>query len=182
MDSQEISPEMVGNQAKGAYQREEYLKAAEQFEKAGQRYLDGGDQLMAAEMFNNQAVALIQAEKPKQALQAVEGTPAVFEEAGDSKRQALALGNYASALEEMGQKEAALEHYTEAARILQQIDAQEEYTHVMNSISGLKLKMRSPFAALTSMQHSLEGVKNPTLFQRIKKWLLDVFFNLITRP
>lgn len=175
------SPHQMADEGKRLYGEKKFRQAALLFGEAAREFTGLGEDLSAAEMRNNQSVAYLRAGAPKQALQAVEGTAEQFAAGGDRKRQAMAVGNHASALEATGKRARALELYTQSARILREIGAGEEYTQVMQSIAALKLKMKKPLAAFTSLQYSLEDVEHPTFFQRVKKWLLDIFFSWFVR-
>ena len=105
------SAKMYAKRGKKAYDRGNYLQAAEDFEEAHKAYELQGDVLNAAEMANNCSVAYLQADEPEKALQAVEGTPEIFAHAGDLTRQGMALGNYAEALSELDQPDEAIDAY-----------------------------------------------------------------------
>ena len=180
MNSNDIkTPKQNLKDGQRAYKAGQYEKAARAFAGAAEGFQVAGKILEAAEMRNNQSVALLQANQPEQAKQAAEGTAQIFAEAGDRKRQALALGNLAAAEEELGELQTALETYTQSAKILQEIDAPDEYAHIMKAISALKLRQKNPIGALASMELGLESVEKPSLKQKLVKKMLKIPSNFL---
>ncbi|MBS1249148.1 MAG: hypothetical protein MAG431_00721 [Chloroflexi bacterium] len=171
------TPQENEQDGKRAYQAGEFEQAARAFAGAAEGFQVAGDTLKAAEMRNNQSVAFLQADLPEEAKRVVEGTAQIFAQADDPKRQALALGNLAAAMEGMGELRTALVTYTQSAEILQEIGAQEEYAHVMKSISALKLRLKNPLGALASMDEGMEAIGSPNWKQRLVKRLLKIPFN-----
>jgi tetratricopeptide (TPR) repeat protein len=179
--SEASSPSELGKKGKSAYQRGDYLLAAETFEAARQGYTASGDHLNAAEMANNSSVAYLQAEQPEQALQAVAGTAEVFAQAGDLARQGMALGNYASALEALERVDEAIEAYLESSKLLEQAGDDQMRAQVMHSLSALQFREGRQLEALASMQSGLEGVKKPSPKQRFLKRLLNIPFEMLNK-
>ena len=161
-------------EAKELYAGKKYLQAAAAFAKAAADYLQQDWHLHAAEMRNNQCVALLKGNKPRQALEAVQGTDSVFLEEGDFLKQAMAIANQATALKELGESHSAIEKFSQAAAIFDQLDQKEMHLQTMQSLSGLKLKTRNIPGALFSMQEGLESLEKPTLRQKILIRLLKI--------
>lgn len=179
--SEAISPEKLAKEGKTAYQRGDFVAAANFFESARQSYLQREDALNAAEMANNSSVALLQGGDGEAAIRAVEGTAAIFAQAGDLRRQGMALGNLASALEATERLEEALEIYQQSADVLEQAGEDQLRANVMQSLSMLQFRMGKQLQALASMNSGLEGVKHPSPKQSMLKRLLRVPIEMVTR-
>jgi tetratricopeptide (TPR) repeat protein len=162
-----------------AYRQGDYLAAARAFEAAAEGYSALGDELQAAEMANNCSVAYLQARDAASALRIVEGSPELFAQAGDVRRQAMALGNQAAALDALGRTQDALQVYQQSAQLLEESGEDELRAHLMQSISALQLRSGSQIEALVSMQEGLNGLKKPTLKQRLLKKLIQTPFRLL---
>ncbi len=173
-DHPQKEPGQLDADAKVLYQKGSYLQAADLFSLAAGLYLNRGEALLAAEMSNNQSVALLKADKPQLALEAVQGTDEVFLAAGDQLKQGMSLANQATALKELGNASQALELFSRAAVIFDAINEAEMYLQTKQSISALHLKTRNIPGALFSMQAGLEGVKKPSLKQKILLNLLKI--------
>jgi tetratricopeptide (TPR) repeat protein len=171
----------MAKKAKAAYQRGDYLLAANTFESASQAYITAGDELNAAEMANNGSVAFLQAGEAEAALKVVEGTPEVFAQAGDLGRQGMALGNYASALEALDRLEEAEEAYAMSAELLEQAGEDKLRANVMQSLSGLQFRSGRQLEALASMKTGLDDVKKPSAKQRFLKRLLSIPFDMLNK-
>ena len=179
--SETTSPKELEKKGKSAYQRGDYLLAAEAFLSANQAYESAGDKLNAAEMANNCSVAYLQAEEPEEALKVVEGTAEIFAQAGDLGRQGMAMGNYAAALEALERVEEAIEAYLQSAKLLEQAGDDKLRADVMQSLSALQFREGRQLEALGSMQSGLEGVKKPSPKQRFLKRLLNIPFEMLNR-
>jgi tetratricopeptide (TPR) repeat protein len=174
-----LSPAQLAKDAQRSYKKEDYLKAAQEFQAAAEGYQSIGSHLDAAEMFNNSSVAYIQADDAQSALEVVAGTANVFAEAGDLRRQGLALGNHATALEASGQLEEALEMYQQSAELLKQAGETNMRASVMQSLSALQLKTGHQLEALATMQAGLDGIDKPNPKQRALKKLLQMPFKML---
>lgn len=172
--SRTSSAESLGKQGKSAYQRGDYLNAAQLFEAAARAYHEAQDLLNGAEMANNACVAYLQAGEAEAALSSVEGTPATFAQAGDLRRQGMALGNRAAALEALERFDEAIETYFQSAQALEQAGEDQLRANAMSSLSMLQFRLGRQLQALASMQNGIEGVKKPTVKQRFLKQLLDI--------
>lgn len=144
------------------------------FSRAAEEYAAGGAILLAAEMRNNQGVALLMAKKPRQALTAVEGTSEIFLEAGEVIKGAMALANQATAYQDLGERDQAVEYFSQAADRFQSAGEEEMYLQTMQSISSLKMKDRNLMGALFSMQSGLTALNKPTWRQKLLKGLLSI--------
>ena len=169
------------DQARTAYQDEDYSNAAELYKVAENEYSAAGDPLSAAEMANNRSVALLKAGDAKGALQAVEGTDAVFSGANDEKRQAMALANKAAALEALKKFPEALDAYEQSNEILKRIGENDLRAYVLKSISAVQLRQGKQLEAIASMQASLDTKPNPGVKDRFMKRLIQQVFKLLSR-
>jgi tetratricopeptide (TPR) repeat protein len=164
----------ISLQAKQAYEKGDFLAAAQLFDQAADSFSAGGDKMGAAEEKNNRSVALLKAGDTQGALQAVQGTDQVFQQGGDIRRQAIALGNLAAALEAAGKLKEALEDYQQSADLLQQVNDMELRAFVLKNLSALQLRMGRQFDAMASMDAALYPKKKMTLVEKILKKLLKV--------
>src|SRR5512146_1996853 len=175
------SLDLMSQQAKTAYQDEDYTQAAELFMKAENGYAAAGDPLTAAEMANNRSVALLKAGDLKAALQAVDGTDAVFAQANDVKRQAMAIANKAAVLEALKKYPEALTLNEQASELFKQIGENELRAYVLKSISSIQLRQGNQLEAIASMQASLDNKPNPGVKDRFLKRLINQVFKLLSR-
>jgi tetratricopeptide (TPR) repeat protein len=169
------------DQAKAAYQDEEFEKAAELFAQVEKGALASGDALDAAEMANNRSVALLKAGQAEQALQAAQGTDAIFAQAGDIRRQAIALGNQAAALEGLKRYDDAMTLYKQCAELLKSTDDKELRTYVLQSMSALQLRRGKQFEAMVSMEAALDAKQKLSVKDRFLKKLLQTVSKLLNR-
>lgn len=179
--NQTLSPEQLNEEGKAAYEREEYLEAAEAFEAASKGFVTSGDILAAAEADNNRSVTLLQAGEAESALEAVGNTPEIFAEANDTRRHAMALGNKAAALAALNRREDAEKIYWKSARLLEEVGDTELRASVMNAISRLQMRSGRLMEAMTSMQSGLEKTDNLNIIQRILKKLLQILGRLLNK-
>lgn len=168
------SPQQLENDGKQLYEKGEYLEAALTFSAAEKAYKTAGMPLLAAEMANNSSVAYLKAGDAKAALDAVMGTEQIFADQGDLRRQGMAMGNRASALESLGELDSAAEIYQQSAEILQRCGENELRAHVLKSLSALQLKRGQQIDAIFTMKEGLDGIKKPSLKQRLLKYLLKL--------
>ena len=132
-------------------------------------------------MRNNQCVSLLLAKKPRLAIEAVQGTSALFLEAGQITNAGMALANEATALKELGEKESAIELFTQAAELFRSVDEEDLYLQTMQSVSGIKLKSRNLIGAIFSMQEGIDGIEKPTWRQKLLRNLLKIPDNLLNK-
>ena len=166
------TPAALADEAGRAYERREYDRAADLFQRAGQILAEAGDSLLAAEMNNNRSVSLLQAGKAKDALQAALGTDQVFAAAADTRRQAMALGNQAAALEALHRLDEALAAYERSAALFEQAGEGDLRAMVLKSAAAIKMRSGAVTEAAFKMIGSLEAKNTPSFFDRIMKFLL----------
>lgn len=176
-----VTAETLLQQAHAAYKAGQYLAAAHDFVAASRSLELRSEALAAAEAANDASVAYLQSGEAAQALAAVENTPAVFAAAGDVHRQGLAWGNLGAALDANGRLEEAAEAYTASAGFLGQSGDTQMRLHVLQSLSALQLRTGRQLQALATMQSGLEGVRHPTLEQRLLIKVLDLPFKVTGR-
>ena len=179
--NQTLTPQQLSKEGKVAYDREDFLEAAQAFEAAASGFASNGDSATAAEMANNRSVSLLQAGETHAALDAVGDTHEIFAEINDTRRQAMALGNKAAALAALDHHEEAEDLYRESARLLGEIGETELRATVMQSISKLQMRSGRYMEAIASMQSGLDEVERPSITQRLLKKLLQAPFNLLNR-
>jgi tetratricopeptide (TPR) repeat protein len=172
MDTQ--NPEELSAEAKAAYQKGDYAKAAGGFEAALNGYRTQNDHLMAAETANNLSVTLLLAGEAKEALDAALGTDAIFEEAGDKTKQAMAMGNQAAALDELGRLDEAEKAYQSAVDLLKETGQKELLAQTARSLANVQLRTGKQLEAATNMQIGLEGLEKPSIKERFLRWILKI--------
>jgi tetratricopeptide (TPR) repeat protein len=167
--------------AEQAYQRSQYITAADLFRQAAAAYRSDGDLLSAAEMDNNAAVSLLQAAKPAEALALVEGTPQQFHQADDLGRAGRAYGNQGAALEALGRTAEAIGAYQAAVDLFTRTGDDEARGQTYQSLARVQLRQGQPIEAVTSMQYGLEGGPQPGFGQRLLRWFLGLPSRLLRR-
>jgi tetratricopeptide (TPR) repeat protein len=171
-----FSPEHLARSGKRAYEQKKYQDAAKEFMAACHGYLTASDTLNAAEMANNASVAFLKAGNATEALSAVEGTEVTFLKSGDKRRQGIAIGNRAAALESLSRLPEAEEAYKQSIELLGEAGETDLRTFAIQSLSALQVRMGQHMEAVVTMQSSLEGVKHPSLKQRLINYLLKIPF------
>lgn len=174
-------PQTLAQQAKTAYQRGEYLSAAQLFLQAAQGFTQTNAPLDAAEMQNNASVAFLQAGDAEKSLQALADSEAVFAAANDLQRYALAIGNRASALDTLNRIQEAEQAYQQAADLLQQIGDHASRLHLMQAYSAMQLRTGKQLQALATMHAGLENAPKLSLQQRFLKKLLQIPMNMVAK-
>jgi hypothetical protein len=174
-----IDPKQLADEGQAAYNRTDYLAAAQLFKAAADGYTSSEQPLMAAEMANNCSVAYVKGGKPELALQVVMGTDQVFAEKGDTLRQAMALGNQAAAWEGLNQLDKAIEAYQQSAELLNSVGEAELRAYVMQAISAIQLRRGQFLEAYTTMGVGVMGLDKPNLTQRMLKSLIQLPFKFI---
>ena len=162
----------LAEKADGIYTQGDYESAARLYGDAASAFQEAGNAVDAAEMKNNQSVAFLQAGNPQSALDAAAGTAAVFSAAADPRRQGIALANEATPLESLGRLDDAVEKYRAAAEAFEQAGEDQLRARVMQAVAGIYLRQRQLFQALGAARAGLNGVKNPTITQRLLRTLL----------
>lgn len=172
MKARTIDPAQYDSKGKKSFAEKKFDDAAEYFRQAAMGYSLGRAGLSAAESRNNMSVALLQAGKPQEALEAALETDQVFAGAGDVKRQAMALGNQAAALEGLNRYDEAIAKYERSADLFGSINEGDLRSMVMKSAAALKLKTGKITESAFKMMGAVDVKQNPTVFERIMKFLL----------
>lgn len=180
--SELLTFQQLTSEGESAYQRGDYLAAAHAFQAAAQGLSSAGEPLAAAEIANNASVALLKARDAQGALQALDGTEQVFAAKGDIKRQGMAVGNRAAALDELGEREAALAAYQEAADLLKQAGEFELRAYVMQAISALQLHQGDYLQAFVTMYAGVNAIPRPNTAQKVLKTILEAPFRFLRGP
>jgi len=154
------------------YQEGDFENAARLFGEAASAFEAQGNLLDAAEMKNNQSVAFLQSGNAQASYDSAAGTADVFLTAGDNRRAGMAFGNQATALAGLGRVDDAAICYRQAADALEKAGEDQLRSSVMQALAGIQLRKGKIMEALLSMQIGLAGVKQPTLKQKILKWML----------
>jgi len=176
-----IDPQSLAQEGMSHYQKQRYLESAVSFHAARSGLEMAGDWLTAAEMANNCSVALLQAGQAGDALDELQGIEEFYSELGDIKRQGITVGNLAVALEALDRVEDALSTYQRSADLLELSGDDQLRATVMQSLSALQLRTGRKIQALVSMQQGIEGLKKPTLAQKMVKNLLQYPFQVINK-
>jgi hypothetical protein len=171
-----LSAEDLEREAKQAYSKKDYFRAATVFNQAASARRAKNDKTGEAEQLNNASVAWLQAGDPEKAHSAAAGTEIIFEQAGDPVRQAMALGNQASALEELHRDKEALPLYQQSAALLKEADEKELRSFVMKKISALQVRTGKKMEATASMYGALQDKEKLTGKEKTLKKLLDTVY------
>ncbi len=157
---------------KQAFEAGQYESAAGMFESAAQGYASLNDKVNAAEMKNDLSVALLKLGRGQAALDAALGTEQIFARASDLKRQGMALGNQAAALEALKRWDDALEAYDGSAGLFAEAGEGEMRSMVLKAAAAIKLRRGKVGESAIKMIGSLEAKENPSIFERVLKFLL----------
>lgn len=177
------APQSLSQQAAEAYQLGDFEQAASHFGAAAEAFLNAGNLLDAAEMKNNASVCLLRAGKKQEAYDIVTDTYQVFAEHADTRRKALALGNEASALEALGRREAAMELFKQSAQAFQEIGDDESFATVSTNLAKMQMTSGKFVDGVLTMWVGLSGLKNPSMSQRILKFLYSILARMLrVRP
>jgi tetratricopeptide (TPR) repeat protein len=172
-------PKQLSEEGQTAYNRGDYLAAAQLFKAAADGYATSGQPLCAAEMSNNCSVAYLKGNAFEKALEAVAGTDQVFSESGDSLRQAMALGNKAAALEGLNRLDEAMEAYQQSAKLLDELGKTELRAYVMQAMSAIQLRRGQFLEAYATMGTGVMGLEKPNLTQKMLRSLMQLPFKFI---
>ncbi len=170
---------VLQEEARRAYETEEYALAAERYTLAADSFQNEKDALSAAEMANNACVAWLQAKQPGKALTCVQGTADVFRDGNDKRRQAMAYGNTGTALEELKRLPEALDCFEKSSAIFKEIGEKDMRAEVLRRISSLQVRMGKRLDAIVSMQAALQTKTKLTVKDRILKGLFNFLFKLL---
>ncbi len=164
----------LAEDGKAAYERGRYEVAADLFTRAASGYAELGDKVNAAELKNNLSVTLLKLKRNQAALDEALGTDEVFAAIGDARRQGMALGNQATALENLGRLDEALAAYERSAQILGEAGEGDLRSLVLKGIAGIQLKQGKLTNSGIRMIGALEAKRNPTVFERVLRFLVRV--------
>jgi tetratricopeptide (TPR) repeat protein len=174
-----MDAKQLADEGQAAYNKGEYLSAAQLFKAAADGYLLAGYKLESAEMANNCSVAYLKGGDAESALKAAINTDQVFVAKRDKLRQALALGNQAAAWEGVKQLDKAVAAYTQSAELLEEVGESELRAYVMQSLSAIQLRKGQYLEAYTTMGQGVMGIKKPNLTQKVLKSLMKLPFKFI---
>ena len=177
MKPEEIN--QINEQAKAAFQSEDYKGAIDLFQTAHQAYLDRGDNLNAAEMANNLSVVYLLNKQRKKSLEIVEGTDQIFAEAGDTLRHAIALSNIGAALESLKRFPEAEQAYQQSADLFEQLGENEMRSTVLKTMSALAIRQGKQLDSIFSMQKSLSSKEKLTVKERVLQQILKLPFKFL---
>ncbi|HWQ47010.1 MAG TPA: hypothetical protein VN376_09090 [Longilinea sp.] len=170
---------VLQEEARRAYETEEYALAAERYTLAADSLRKNKDNVTAAEMANNAAVAWLQAKHADKALACLQGTPEIFGSANDKRRQAMAFGNTGTALEELKRLPEALECFENSSTIFKEIGEKDMRAEVLRRISSLQVRTGKRLDAIVSMQAALQSKTKLSLKDHILKGLFNILFKLL---
>ena len=173
MDTSYFSP--TAKQALSAFNQNNFLQAAELFDKAAQEYQTEEKPLLAAEMKNNQSVAFIQGDNPQAALDCLAGVVEQFEAAQDQYKAGLTYGNLATAHQALNNLDQAKDYCLKAADLLRDGNHSEEYTMVMNMLVSIQMKQGKLFDAAGSAHLFIDQIPHPTFRQRVLKLVYKIY-------
>jgi tetratricopeptide (TPR) repeat protein len=171
--------EQLATEGQVAYDRADYLSAAQLFKAAADGYNFSEQPLLAAEMANNCSVAYLKSGNPEMALEVVIGTEQLFADKDDKLRQAMALGNQAAALEALNRLDHALTAYQQSAELLASLGESELRAYVMQAMSAIQLRRGQYLDAYATMGMGVMGIDKPNLSQKILKSLMQLPFKFI---
>lgn len=174
-------PQYLARKGKSHYQNKQYLESANTFHAARLGFEAKGNWLDAAEMANNCSVAYLQSGEFLQAYNELEGVEEHFIKAGDLKRQGITVGNLAASLEALGRIDEALLAYQKSADLLGKSGDDQLRLKAMQSLSSLQLRSGKRIQALVSMQQGIEGLKQPTVVQKMVKSLIKYPFEITNK-
>ncbi len=159
-----------------AFKAGHYESAVEHFRAAAEDYSARDDHLDAAELKNNLSVALLKMGRAQAALEAAAGTDEVFAAVRDARRQGMAINNQAAALESLRRLDEALEGYERAARVLGEAGEGDLRSSAQKAAAAIQLRRGRITDAGVAMIASLESRENPSLFERVLKFLMRVMY------
>lgn len=170
---------VLQEEARRAYETEEFALAAERYTLAAESFRREKDEPSAAEMSNNACVAWLQAKQPAKALVCVQGTAEIFGAANDKRRQAMAYGNSGTALEELKRLPEALDFFEKSSAIFKEIGEKDMRAEVLRRISSLQVRSGKRLDAIVSMQAALQSKTKLTVKDQILKGLFNFLFKLL---
>ncbi len=151
-----------------------YPEAADRFKQARQMFVAEGDQLEAAELLNNLGVVHRLQREWDEAIAALEEARAVFAGLGDRNREAQVLGNLGGLYASQGQRQAARASLREAATAFAELNDHQRQGETLLALGVQKWKAGDRQGALITYQAGLQTLENPSVGQRILRFLLQV--------
>lgn len=170
--SELADPKLISENADGVYNEGDFENAARLYGEAASAFQAQGNAVAAAEMKNNQSVSLLQDKKLQQAYDVLSGTPEVFASAGDTRRQGIAFANEATALQALNRNDQAIEKYLQSGEAFKQAGEDQMHSSVMQAVAGIYLRRGKISESLNYLSASVSNLKNPTLRQKLIKFLL----------
>lgn len=176
-----FEPANLAEEGRSLYQKGQYLAAAENFHAARVGFELKGDRYTAAEMANNCSVSYLLAKSASEALEELNGIEEYYSEIGDSMRQGITAGNAACALDALDRVDEAQSGYMRSAALLEKTGEDQFRANVMQSLSALQLRSGRKLEALVSMQQGIDGLKRPSLVQKMAKSILQYPFKMLNK-
>lgn len=171
--SELADPKSLSENADGVYNEGDFENAARLYGEAASAFQAQGVAVTAAEMKNNQSVSLLQDKKAQQAYDVLAGTAEIFAAAGDTRRQGIACANEATALQALNRNDNAIEKYLQSGEAFKQAGEEQMYSSVMQAVAGIYLRRGKISESLNYLSASVSNLKNPTLKQKLIKFLLQ---------
>lgn len=151
-----------------------YPEAAAKFEEAQELFIDEGNEVEAAEMLNNLGVIHRLQREWDEAIAALEEARETFAEVGDHSREAQTLGNLGGLYASQGKREEAMARLRQAANLFADLgDAQREGETLL-ALGVQKWKAGDRQGGLATYEVGLKTLQNPTLGQRVIRFLLEL--------
>jgi tetratricopeptide (TPR) repeat protein len=156
------------------FAQEKYKETAECFLRAQRAYAEAGDELKAAEMLNNIGVAYRRGRKHKEAASALEEARQAFARLGDQQREAQTLGNLGGLYSKMKRYDEAQTCFQAAVDLFGQLDDRGRQAETLRAMAIMQFKRGQRSEALTTYEHGLYFLPNPTFLQRLLRFLLKL--------
>jgi tetratricopeptide (TPR) repeat protein len=160
----------------------EYEEAAELFQKAHTFYKEVGDERGQAEMLNNLGAIYTQEERWDEAAEAFNKAMGAFQSLEDEVGQAQTLGNMGTMYRYQGDGDAAVEHLKKAIGLFHEAGERGKEAVTLRLLSRIRLGQARWLEALHFYDLSLACVQPPGIKERLLRRLLQIPFNLLSRP
>lgn len=167
-------PQELVTKAKNLYAEERYGQAAEQFDLAHQVYAKAGEELEAAEMMNNVGVAYQLARQQEKAAHALKKARESFARLQDRDREAQVIGNLGGLYAKMKRYDDAEACYETAIDIFQELDDRGRQAQTLRALALMQFRRGQRSEALNIYEEALYFLPNPTMLQRIARFLLRI--------
>jgi tetratricopeptide (TPR) repeat protein len=169
-----VDPQTAEAEGQRLFAQEKYRDAADQFCLAQRAYAATGDNLHAAEMLNNAGVAYRRARKNREAVTALEEAQHIFSHSGDRLREAQALGNLGGLYSKTKRYDQAESCFRQAISIFQELDDRGRQSETLRAMAIMQFKRGQRSQAMVIYEDALVFLPNPTLLQRLLRFLLKV--------